>query len=264
MHTIVCVKQVPDPEIPPVKFAIDPEAKNVIPPPGVPPVISVFDERAVEAACRLKDKHGGTITVISMGPGKVADVVKHAISMGADGGFALQDEAFENLDSFGTAYVLGKAIQKIGEYDLVLCGRQSADWGNSQVGSILAEILGIPVVTLACDIEAEDKKLRVKRIVKEGFEVLEAPMPSLVTVSSELGLPRLPAGMRIMIAARTQIPVWKMQDIEAESSQLDKANAHTEVTSLSVPTRKTECEIITGDTPGEAAVNLASKLIELM
>jgi electron transfer flavoprotein beta subunit len=264
MHTIVCVKQVLDPEIPPAKFKIDPEAKEVIPPPGVPPVISVFDERAVEAACRLKDKHGGKITVISMGPEKVSDVVKHAISMGADEGFVLQDEAFESLDSFGTAYVLGKAIQKIGGYDLVLCGRYSADWGAGQVGSILAEILGIPVVTLACDIEAVDEKLRVKRMVKDGYEVLEAPMPSLVTVSSEIGLPRLPAGMRLMIARRAQIPVWKAQDIGAESSQLDKANAHTEVTSLSVPTRKTECEIITGDTPSEAAVNLALKLIELI
>jgi len=264
MHTIVCVKQVLDPEIPPVKFKIDPEAKKVIPPPGVPPVISLFDERAVEAACRLKDKHGGTITVISMGPGKASDVVKHAISMGADEGFVLQDEAFEGLDSFGIAYVLGKAIQKIGEYDLVLCGRQSADWGSGQVGSILAEILGIPVVTLACDIEAVDKKLRVKRIVKDGYEVLEAPTPSLVTVSSELGLPRLPAGMRIMIAARKEIPVWKAADIGAEAAQLDKANAHIEVTSLSVPTRKTECEIITGDTPSEAAANLASKLVKLI
>jgi len=264
MHTIVCIKQVLDPEIPPAKFKIDPEGKKVIPPPGVPPVISVFDERAVEAACRLKDKHKGKITVISMGPGKVADVIKHAIAMGADDGFVLQDPAFENLDSFGTAYVLGKAIQKIGGYDLVLCGRYSADWNNGQVGSILAEILGIPVVTAACDIEAVDKNLRVKRILKDGYEVLEAPMPSLITVSGEIGLPRLPAGMRLMIASKKQIPVWKAQDIGAEPSALDEVNAHLEVTGLSVPTRKTECEFVTGNTPGEAADNLALKLIKLM
>ena len=89
-------------------------------------------------------------------------------------------------------------------------------------------------------------------------------MPSLVTVSSELGLPRLPAGMRIMIAARKQVPAWTAQDIGAEASQLDKANAHTEVTKLSVPTRKTECEMISGATPGEAAENLATKLAELL
>jgi len=263
MNIIVCVKQVLDPEIPPAKFKIDPETKQVIPPPGVPPVISLFDERAVEAACRLKDKHGGTITVISLGPEKASEVVKHAIAMGADEGYVLQDAAFENLDSFGIAYVLGKAIQKIGGYDLVLCGRQSADWGNSQVGSILAEILGIPVVTLAGDIEVVDKKLKVKRILKDGYEVLEAPMPSLVTVSSEIGLPRLPAGMRLMIARKKQIPIWTAQDIGAEASQLGKDNAHTEITGLSVPDRKTECEIITGATPSEAAVNLAVKLNEL-
>ncbi|MFB3886972.1 MAG: electron transfer flavoprotein subunit beta/FixA family protein [Thermodesulfobacteriota bacterium] len=261
MNIIVCVKQVPDPEIPPAKFKIDPQTKKVIPPAGVPPVISVYDERAVEAACRLKDKHKGKITVISLGTGKVADVIKHTISMGADDGYVLQDPAFENLDSFGTAYVLSKAIQKIGAYDLVLCGRQAADWGAGQVGSILAEILGIPVVTLACDIEAVDKKLKVKRIVKDGFELLEAPMPSLITVSSELGMPRLPAGMRIMIAARKQIPVWKAQDIGAEP---DKAKAHTEITGLSVPTRKTECEMVAGANPAEAAANLASKIAKLI
>lgn len=263
MHTIVCVKQVPDPEIPPAKFKIDPEAKKVVPPAGVPPVISVYDERAVEAACRLKDKHGGKITVVSMGSEKAADVVKHAISMGADDGFVLQDPAFESLDSFGTAYVLGKAIQKIGGYDLVLCGRQAADWGAGQVGSILAEILGIPVVTLACDIQAADKMLKVKRIVSDGFEMLEAPMPSLVTVSSEIGLPRLPAGMRLMMVRKKQIPVWKAQDIGADPSQLDKAKAHTEVTGLSVPTRKTECEMVTGGTPAEAGANLALMISKL-
>src|SRR4030043_1493536 len=145
MNTIVCVKQAPAPEIPPAKFKIAPETKKVIPPPGVPPVISVYDERAVEAACRLKDKHKGKITVISMGSAKAADVIKHAISMGADDGFVLQDEAFENLDSFGTAYDLGKAIQKIGGDDLGRCGRQAAEWGAGPVGSILAEIFGLPV-----------------------------------------------------------------------------------------------------------------------
>jgi electron transfer flavoprotein beta subunit len=264
MNIIVCVKQVLDPEIPPAKFKIDPETKQVVPPPGVPPVISVYDERAVEAACRLKDKNGGKITVISMGSDKAADVVKHAISMGADDGFVLKDDAFESQDSFGTAYVLSKAIEKIGAYDLVLCGRQAADWGAGQVGSILAEILGIPVVTLATSIEVLDKNLRVKRIVKDGFEVLEAPMPSLVTVSSEIGLPRLPAGMRLMLARKKVIPLWKASDIGADAAQLDRSSAHVEVTGLSVPSRKTECEMITGATAADAAAELVSKVAKLI
>ena len=264
MHTIVCVKQVLDPEIPPAKFKIDPETKKVIPPAGVPPVISVFDERAVEAACRLKDKNKGKITVISMGSAKAADVARHTLSMGADDGIVLTDDAFENLDSFGTAYVLSKAIKKIGAFDLVLCGRQAADWGAGQVGSILGEMLGIPIITLACNIEVSGTALKVKRIVRDGFEVLEAPMPSLITVSSEIGLPRLPGGMGLMMARRKVIPTWKAADIGAEAVMLDKANSHTEVTGLSVPTRKNECEMITGATPAEAAGNLAARIIKLV
>jgi len=222
----------------------------------------VYDERAVEAACRLKDKNKGKITVISMGSDKAADVIKHAISMGADDGFVLSDPAFENLDSFGTAYVLSKAIQKIGAYDLVLCGRQAADWGAGQVGSILAEMLGVPVITLACEIEAAGSNVKVKRIVNDGYEVLEAPMPSVVTVSSEIGMPRLPAGMRLMMARKKVVPIWKEADIGAEAAPLDKANAHSEVTSLTVPSRKTECEMI-GGAPAEAAATLAAKLANL-
>ncbi len=263
MNIIVCVKQVLDPEIPPSKFKIDPVTKQVVPPAGVPPVISVYDERAVEAACRIKDKNKGKITVISMGSEKAADIIKHAISMGADDGFVLQDPAFQNIDSFGTAHVLAKAIQKIGGYDLILCGRQAADWGEGQVGSILAEMLAIPLVTLACEIQAVDKTLKVKRIVSDGFEVLEAPMPCVVTVSGEIGLPRLPQGMKLMMARKKVIPIWKAADIGAEPTKLDRANAHTEVMDLSVPTRKTECEMI-GGTPADAAATLATKLNELL
>lgn len=264
MNIIVCVKQVLDPEIPPSKFKIDPATKQVVPPAGVPPVISVYDERAVEAACRLKDKHKGKITVISMGTEKAADIIKHSISLGADDGFVLQDPAFQNIDSFGTAHVLAKAIQKIGAYDLILCGRQAADWGEGQVGSILAEMLGIPMVTLACEIQAVDNTFKVRRIVSDGFEVLQAPMPALITVSGEIGMPRLPQGMKLMMARKKVIPIWKAADIGADAAKLDKANAHTQVTGLSVPTRKTECEMITGATAAAAAAALAAKLNELI
>ncbi|MCX8118674.1 MAG: electron transfer flavoprotein subunit beta/FixA family protein [Desulfobacterota bacterium] len=264
MNIVVCVKQVLDPEIPPAKFKIDPATKQVIPPPGVPPVISVYDERAVEVACRLKDKHKGKITVLSLGSAKAADVIRHAISMGADEGYVLSDPAFENLDSFGTAHVLSKAIQKIGAYDLVLCGRQAADWGDGQVGPILAELLGLPLITIAASVEAVEKTVRVKRMVSDGYEVLEAPMPCLVTVSSEVGLPRLPGGMGLMMARKKQIPTWKAQDIGVDPSQLDKGKAHMEVIGLSVPTRKTQCEIIAANTPAEAGVALAEKIAKLI
>lgn len=260
MHIIVCIKQIPDPEIPSAKFKIDPGTKKVVPPAGVPPVISVFDERAVEAACQLKEKHGAKITVISMGQGKVADVVKHALSMGADDGITLQDNAFENLDSYGTAHVLSKAIHKIGQYDLILCGRQAADWDSGQVGCLLAEMLGIPAVTIARSIQAVDGGLRVERVLKDGYEVVQAPMPCLVTVSNEVGLPRLPTGMGIITATRKKIPAWTAQDIEVDPAQVAPEGAHTEVVKLFVPARDVQCEIVTGKDASEAAVELAVRL----
>jgi electron transfer flavoprotein beta subunit len=263
MHVIVCVKQVPDPEIPPSKFKIDPVTKQVVPPAGVPPVISVFDERAVEAACRLKDKFKAKITAITMGSGKVADVIKHVYTMGVDEGTVLQDKAFENLDGFGTAYVLSKAIQKIGAYDLILCGRQAADWDSGQVGSILAEKMSIPIVTIARDIKVIDNKLRVERVLRDGYQVVEVPMPCLITVSNEIGLPRLPSGMGIITAARKKIPVWTAQDIQVDPAQLASAAGHTEIINLFVPTRESKVELVTGANTHEAAVKLAAKLREV-
>jgi electron transfer flavoprotein beta subunit len=260
MHIIVCVKQVPDPEIPPSKFKIDPMTKQVVPPVGVPPVISVFDERAVEAACRLKDKYKAKITAISMGSGKVADVIKHVYTMGVDEGAVLQDKAFENLDGFGTAYVLAKAIQKIGAYDLILCGRQAADWDSGQVGSILAEMLNIPIVTIARDIKVTDNKLRVERVLRDGYQVVEAPMSCLVTVSNEIGIPRLPSGINIITAARKKIPVWTNQDLQIDPAQLIAAAGHTEIVKLFVPTRESKVELVTGANTHDAAVTLAAKL----
>jgi electron transfer flavoprotein beta subunit len=262
MNVIVCVKQVPDPEIPPSKFQIDQATKQVVPPAGVPPVISVFDERAVEAACRLKDKYKAKITTVTMGTAKASDVIKHTLTMGVDEGVLLQDKIFENLDGFGTAYVLAKAIEKIGAFDLILCGRQAADWDSGQVGSILAERIGIPVVTIARDIKVADNKLRVERVLRDGYQVVEAPMPCLVTVSNEVGLPRLPSGMGIIMAARKKIPVWTAQDIKVDQAQLASAAGHTEIVKLSIPKREAKVELITGTDTRDAAAKLAAKLRE--
>jgi electron transfer flavoprotein beta subunit len=262
MHVIVCVKQVPDPEIPPAKFKIDPATKRVVPPVGVPPVTSVFDERALEAACRLKDKNKAKITAVTIGPATAADVIKNAFKMGADEGVLLQDKAFENLDGFGTAFVLSKAIQKIGAYDVILCGRQAADWDSGQVGAILGEMMGIPVISIARDIKAVDSKLRVERVLKDGYQAVEAPMPCLVTVSNEIGLPRLPSGMGLMAAARKKATVWTAQDIQADPAQIASAGGHTEIISLTVPIREAKVEMVSGASTREAAIKLASMLRE--
>ena len=260
MNIIVCVKQVPDPEIPLAKFRIDPEAKRVIPPEGIPPVTSPFDEQAVEAALRIKEQHESKITVVTIGSGSAGDVVKHALSMGADEGVVISDEAFEGSDSFSTAHILTKAMEKIGEYDLILCGRQAADWDAGAVGSLIAENLGLPIVTFARKIEAINGTVRVERVLLEGYEVIELVPPAVITVSNELGQPRLPSGWGIISAARKQIPTWSAGDLNVEASLVGAGSTRSELLKLFIPVHERNCQIIGGESVAEAAVNLALKL----
>jgi len=257
---IVCVKQVVDPEAPPASFKIDPSSNTVIPPSGVPPVISPFDENALEAALRIKDAQGGKITTISLGINLLRDVVKKPLSMGADELILLEDEAFAGGDSWSTAYALAMAIKKIGDYDLILCGRQAADWDAGQVGSGIAEILGLPSVTLAQKIDATDGKVRVERVTAEGYEVIEVSLPALITVSNELGEPRYPTIRGIMAAKKKEPVIWKPTDIGGEPSQFGAAGRRTKLLKLFQPVREGKCEMIEEESPEEAGVSLALKL----
>ena len=263
MNMIVCVKQVLDPEAPPASFKIDSVANKVVLPPDVSPVISPFDEHAVEAALRIKDAQGGRITVMSLGANLQRDVVKKPLSMGADELILLEDEAFIDGDSWSTAYALAMAIRKIGDYDLIFCGRQAADWDAGQVGSGIAEILGLPSVTVAKKIDVTDSKAKVETVTADGYEVVEVPLPALVTVSNELGEPRYATIKGIMAAKKIEPIVWKPADIGVDPSQIGAAGRRTKMLKLFQPVREVECEIIEGESPEEAAANLALKLREV-
>jgi len=262
MNMIVCCKQVIDPEAPPASFKVDDSANKVVPPPGVPPVISPFDENAVEAALRIKDAQGGKITAITLGINLLRDVVKKPLSMGADELVLLEDEAYIEGDSWSTAYALAMAIKKIGEYDLIFCGRQAADWDTGQVGTGIAEILGLPSVTLAKKIDITDGKARVERVTADGFEVVEVSLPALITVSNELGEARYPTIKGIMGAKRKEPIIWKPADIGVDPSQLGATGRRTKLLKLFQPVREGKCEIIEGESPEEAGANLALKLRE--
>ena len=262
MNMIVCVKQVIDPEAPPASFKINPSDNTVVPPPGVPPVISPFDEQAIEAALKIKDAQGGKITAISLGVNLLREVVKKPLSMGADELILLEDEAFDGGDSWSTAYALAMAIKKIGEYDIIFCGRQAADWDAGQVGSGIAEILGLPSVTLAKKVDVTDGKARVERVLADGHEVVEVSLPALVTVSNEIGEPRYPTIKGIMAAKKIEPIIWKPADIGIEPSQTGTAGRHAKLLKLFQPVREGKCEVIEGESPEEAAVNLALKLRE--
>ena len=260
MNMIVCCKQVFNPEAPPANFNID--DNKLVTLTGVHSVISPFDEQATEAALRIKDAQGGKITTISLGHDLLRDVVKKPLSMGTDELVLLDDEAFVDGDSWSTAFALAMAIKKIGEFDLIFCGRQASDTDSGQVGSAIAEILGLPSITVAKKVDIIDNKARVERVTGDGFEVIEVDLPALITVSNELGEARYPTIKRIMAAKRKEPVVWKPVDIGIESSQVGAAGSRLKLHKLFQPVREGVCEIIEGESLEEAAVNLAFKLRE--
>ncbi len=256
---IVCVKQVMDPETPASAFRIDPDARRVVEPPGIPPVLNGFDENAVEAALRVKEASGGTVTVLGLGRQFVMDVMKKPLSMGADELVLVEDDALADLDSSATAYALSEAIKKIGRYDLVLCGRQASDWDNAQVPLGIAELLGLPCLTIAQQVEVVDSGLIVQRALPDGYEVVEAELPALVTVSNELGEPRYATLRGIMAAGRKAPTVWTADELGLEQARLEPK---VRVTDLFVPVSEKSCQFIEGVDEDDAGRQLALKLRE--
>ena len=234
--------------------------KKVVPPPGVAPVPSQFDAIAVEAAMRIKDAGGDAkVTIMSMGAATARDVIKHGLAMGGDEGVLLVDDAFNDLDSNGTATVLSSAIKKLGDVDLVLTGRQAVDWDLGVTGTLIAEMLDAPVVTFAKSVTATDGKVTVERVLPDAFETVEAPLPAVVTVSNELGEPRYPKLQQIMAAAKKQVNTWGAGDIGVDAAALAP---RLTLESLFVPQVDTKVEIMAGDTPEEQAAALAKRLHE--
>ncbi len=261
MNIIVCVKQVIDPEAPPSSFRID-AASNQAEMRGAPPVIDPYGEYAVEAALKIKEARGGKITILSLGRGLLREVVKKPLAMGADALVLLEDEAFTSGDSWSTAGALAAAVKKIGQCDLVLCGREASDTNAGQTGAAVAELLGLPCVTLAKKIEIADGRAKVEKVTSTGYEVIELPLPALVTVSNEIGEPRYPTIKGIMAAKKIEPVVWKPADIGAGAAKTGTAGRRVRVRRLFQPVHEGRCEFAPGENPEEAAANLALKLRE--
>jgi electron transfer flavoprotein alpha/beta subunit len=257
-HIICLAKQVPDPETPASQFRVDEAAKKVLPAPGIQPVPSQFDTIGVEAALRIKDKQPDTIiTILSLGPDSYRDTIKHCLAMGADEGVHINDPSVNDSDHWATAEILAAAIQKLAPFDLIIAGRQAVDWDMGIVGSTIAEILGIPVVTIAKDIQHNDGKVTVERVLLDGFETVEAPTPAVVTVSNELGEPRYPQLRQIMMAAKKEVKPWTLNDVGISAPQ-----KRINLEALFIPETKVETEFIEGDTPQEKGEKLATRLRE--
>ena len=263
MHIVVCIKQVPDPEAAFSMLKVDEQAKKVVPAAGLPLVMSPFDEQAVEAALRIRESIGAArITALSVGPERARSALKHALAMGADEALLVEDARLEDAGAEATALALCAAIGNLGEVDLVLTGRQAADWDAGVVGCSVGELLRIPVITFARKVEVNGKTVLVERVLADGFETIEAFLPALVTVSNELGAARKPNLRETMRAARKPLAVKNAAALGLAESAIERASGVRIRERLYVPAKSGRCEIIEGVDEAAQAAKLVGRLRE--
>ncbi len=257
MNIVVCVKQVPDT----AEVKINPETNTIIRQ-GLPNIVNPYDKHALEAAIQLKEKHGGKITVISMGPPQATEALKECIAMGADEAVLLSDRIFGGADALATSFTIAAGIRKIADFDLIICGKQAIDGDTAQVGPEVAEHLNIPQVTYAAKLDVDGKTLKVSRELDEGYEIIETELPALVTVVKSINDPRLPTVRGTMKANRIEIPVWSAEDIEVNVEKIGFKGSPTQVRKIFAPPARTQGEMIQADDVQTAAAALAAKLKE--
>ena len=264
MHAIVCIKQVPDT----TEVKMDLERGTLIRE-GAPTIINPFDMYAIEEGIRLKEAHGGRATVITMGPPQAISAVKEAVAMGCDGAVLISDRAFSGADTWATAYTLAQAIRKIGQYDLILCGRQAADGDTGQVGPGIATQLGISQLTYVSKIRETDPEARtitVERLVEEGCEVVTSTLPCLITVVKDINSPRYPSFLGIRRASKMQYPTWTAEDLcadtDADAECFGLIGSPTKVIKVfTPPPREGDCDIVPAHDISQAVDTLASKIL---
>jgi electron transfer flavoprotein beta subunit len=244
MNVIVLMKQVPDTN----EVRIDPVTKTLIRE-GVPSIINPFDENAIEEGIRLVEKHGGTCMVLTMGPPQAEEALRRALAMGADEAYHVCGREFAGADTWATSYTLAQAVRKMGDYDLIICGKQTFEGDTAQVGPGVAERLGIPQATYAIEVEIEGKKMRAKRVLEDRYETLEVRLPALISVVKQINEPRHPRLKNVMAAKKKPITVWGVADLDAEPNLIGLAGSPTSVVRTFLPDRTRQGEILQGDTP---------------
>lgn len=255
MNVIVCIKQVPETS----EVKINPETNTLIRE-GVKSIINPFDMYAIEEAVRIKEKYGAKTIVITMGPPQAESALREALSMGIDEAILISDRAYAGSDTWATSYTLANAIKKIGSFDLILCGKQASDGDTAQVGPGISAHLDIPQVTYVKKIEQiKDNIIRVERLMEEGYHVIEAPLPCLLTVVKEINEPRLPSLKGMLRAKQVKITVWTQKELNLDTQHIGLSGSPTQVIKIFTPPPRVGGQIITGE-PEE----IAEKLVELL
>jgi electron transfer flavoprotein beta subunit len=242
MNIVVCIKQVPDAK----DVRLDPKT-NTLAREGVQSIINPYDRHALEAAVQLKEEYSGTVTVVTMGPPQAEEILREAIACGADDAVLVSDRAFAGSDTWATTYTLAKAIEKIGDTDVVLCGKQAIDGDTAQVGPGLAVRMGIPYVTCIRAIsEFNNDTFVVERMMDDGYDELEVKKPVLFTVVKEINEPRLPSLKGKMKAKKMEISMFTASDLDADPDQLGLAGSPTKVVRVFAPELKSDRTMIEG------------------
>ena len=255
MRYIVCIKQVPET----TDVKINP-ATNTLMREGVVSIINPFDMYAIEEAIRMKGRLGGTVTVLTMGPPQAESALREAISMGADEAILVSDRAFAGSDTWATSYTLSMAIKKIGDFSVIVCGKQASDGDTAQVGPGIAAHLDLAQITYVRKIEQQDAThIVAERLMEDGVEVVEAPLPCLLTVVKEINEPRLPSLKGKMNAKKAVITSWKAADLQAEAKCLGLEGSPTKVVKIFTPAPRQGGEMLKGE-PEELASQLVAKI----
>jgi electron transfer flavoprotein beta subunit len=207
LNIVVCVKHIPDPNLPP-----EMDGKR-LKRAGVQGVLDPGDEYGVEEGLQLKEAHDGEVTLVSMGPESANEAIRRGLSMGADKGVLISDPALENSDALTTAKVLAAAIRKAGEFDLVIAGVESTDGYTGTMPASLAELLGVPQVTFAKEIEGSEGAVKVRRQTADGYHVVECPTPCLLTLTAGANEPRYASFKGIMAAKKKPLDTWSLADL---------------------------------------------------
>lgn len=257
MNIVVLIKQVP--EIALIK--VDEAANQVVLPQG-PGIVNPFDEYAVEEALRIKEKLGGKVIVMSVGTDRTESALRNCLALGVDEAYLLSDDAFAGSDPQAIGKILAAGLKKLGDYGLVLAGKQAVDSDSAQVPGAVAALLDLPQAMFVKKFDSiEEGKAVVLRTTEEGYDVVELTLPAVVSVVKEINEPRLPSLKGKMAAKKKEITKWSAGDIGVDGSGVG-ANSGTKVDKVSPPPPRTKGEIIEGETPEEIADKLFAKLRE--
>ncbi len=257
LNIVICIKQVP--ETTEVEF--DKETGR-LKREGVAAVINPFDEYAIETGLRLKEKHGGRVKAISMGPPMAEQALRDAIAMGCDEGWLVSDRVFGGADTWATSLTLAKSIQLTGPHDIVICGLKTTDGDTGQTGPEMAEHLGEPCISYVSQIlDVKDGKVTLKRNLDDGVETLEAPLPLIITVSKDVGQPRLATLRGRLAAKKAVIKIITNKEMGMNPKELGLDGSYTRVTKIFTPEPHAGGEVIEG-TPDQLADAIYAKLRE--